>query len=37
MSRIKKWAKHNVLINGLFGLYRDYFCAKKGSTDFVRG
>ena len=25
MSKIKKWAKQNALINGLFGLYRDYF------------
>lgn len=25
MNRIKKWAKHNALINGLVGVYRDYF------------
>lgn len=34
MNRIKKWAKHNALINGLVGVYRDYFGAKRGKFGY---
>lgn len=29
MLSIKKWAKHNSLINGLHGLWKDYFCVHR--------
>lgn len=28
-NRLKKWAKHNVFVNGMHGLIKDYFSAKR--------